>query len=242
MRMRRHRVPVRSLLEQRESHHQLTALDALAMNRLVDRALVARRHRAQPHRLNLAEPHHRRRILRVRQIAQQIKLRGLTRAVTRKRNILAPAPHIQAVQLAQLELLAIDRHRARAADVQHAKLAPLQKELRRAALAKSPASAPRLSARLRPPPRGPDPHTPASPRPAGTSPPAETSRATPPSSSADTAPDPPSATASSSSPSQNPQRPAAPEAALAGSSTFITKIVIVCPGASIDWCGVPAGM
>ena len=130
MRVRGHGVPVAPRRQQGKAHHQLAALDPVAVNRLVDRPLVAGLRRTQRHALQIGTLHHRRRMHRVRRIAQQIKRRRRLRRLARKRHRLAAPPHVQAVQLVQLIRRAVHGHLALPARIQHAQLAALQKVVR----------------------------------------------------------------------------------------------------------------
>ena len=133
MGVRRHGVPVGAFLQQREAHHELTTAEAVEMDRFVDRALVAGFQRAEMHRAGFdvgLEDGHARRKFCVRGVAEQVEGRGLVRVVARERNLAAAAADIQAVEIAELELLLIDGYGTGGADVQHAHFAAFAEELR----------------------------------------------------------------------------------------------------------------
>ena len=131
-----HRVPHRAGLQLRHAHHQLAGLHLPRQNVLANRAVIRRFQAAQflPHAVLRADVH--RRVCRVRRAGIEVELRRIRRVLGCKHNVLAAAPDVQSVAVAQGVHRAIHRHRAFAADVDDAQLAPLQKILRAQLLAR----------------------------------------------------------------------------------------------------------
>src|ERR1700678_703852 len=129
VRVRGHRVPVASRREQGETHHQLAALDSVAIDRLINRSLVAGLEAAEFESLQIRELHHRGRILRVRGIAEEIEVSGILCVLAGEGNGPVAATNVEAIELVQIEALAVDEYRSSAADVEDPKLSPLEEVL-----------------------------------------------------------------------------------------------------------------
>src|SRR6266851_5882241 len=86
VRVGRHRIPVAARGEHRKSHHQLAALNSILVDRLVDRSLVTGLKATQFEPFQIGELHHRRWILLVRRIAQQVKVGRIACVLARESN------------------------------------------------------------------------------------------------------------------------------------------------------------
>ena len=125
VRVRWHGVPHGAFLQFGEAHDKLAALDAVGMNIFVNRAAVCIGERTEFDRRGIFHRGQRRRIRRMRRVAEEIKCRGLRGILARERNFPAATANVEAVEFVHLVFFSVDFHCAAAANVQDAQLAAL---------------------------------------------------------------------------------------------------------------------
>src|ERR1035437_3197930 len=112
MGVRGHGVPVAAGGEEGEAHDQLAALDAVAVNRLVDGALVAGLGRSEIDALEVGELDHLGGVFGVGLIAEEVEGRGLGGGLAGEADGLAAAACVEAVEFVEIEGDAIDAYGA----------------------------------------------------------------------------------------------------------------------------------